>query len=50
MAIEADLEALPWEGEGYRKVWAPLRVCRGIRVSRMRVLRMMRECLLPPPQ
>ena len=23
--IEADLEASPWEGEGYRKVWARLR-------------------------
>ena len=21
VAIEADLEASPWEGEGYRKVW-----------------------------
>ena len=28
VAIEADLEASPWEGEGYRKVWARLRVCR----------------------
>ena len=34
MAIEADL----WEGEGHRKVWARLRVCRG-----KRVLRVMRE-------
>ena len=25
VAIEADLEASPWEGEGYRKVWARLR-------------------------
>ena len=24
VAIEADLEASPWEGEGYRKVWARL--------------------------
>ena len=32
--IEADLEASPWEGEGYRKVWARLRVCRDIRVAR----------------
>ena len=39
VAIEADLEASPWEGEGHRKVWARLRVCRGIRVSRKRVLR-----------
>ena len=36
VAIEADLEASPWEGEGHRKVWARLRVCRGIRVSRKR--------------
>ena len=28
VAIEADLEASPWEGEGYRKVWARLRVKR----------------------
>ena len=55
VAIEADLEASPWEGEGHRKVWARLRVCRGIRVSRKRVLRVMRENKpalapsLPPP-
>ena len=31
VAIEAfDLEASPWEGEGHRKVWARLRVCRGM--------------------
>ena len=28
LVAEADLEASPWEGEGYRKVWARLRVCR----------------------
>ena len=55
VAIEADLEASPWEGEGYRKVWARLRVCRDIRVARKRVLRLMRENNLlsphrcPPP-
>ena len=50
VAIEADLEASPWEGEGYRKVWARLRVCRDIRVARKRVLRLMRENnLLSPP-
>ena len=50
VAIEADLEASPWEGEGYRKVWARLRVCRDIRVARKRVLRLMRENKsLPPP-
>ena len=50
MAIEADLEASPWEGEGYRKVWARLRVCRDIRVARKRVLRLMRENNLLSPQ
>ena len=48
VAIEADLEASPWEGEGYRKVWARLRVCRDIRVARKRVLRLMRENNLRP--
>ena len=48
VAIEADLEASPWEGEGHRKVWARLRV-RGIRVSRKRVLRVMRENNLLSP-
>ena len=49
VAIEADLEASPWEAEGHRKVWARLRVCRGIRVSRKRVLRVMRENNLLSP-
>ena len=49
VAIEADLEASPWEGEGYRKVWARLRVCRDIRVARKRVLRLMRENNLLSP-
>ena len=39
----------PWEGEGYRKVWARLRVCRDIRVARKRVLRLMRENNLLSP-
>ena len=42
-AIRADLAASPFLGEGHRKVWARLRVLRDIRVSRMRVLRLMRE-------
>ena len=50
VAIEADLEASPWEGEGHRKVWARLRVCRGIRVARKRVLRVMRENNLRLPR
>ena len=41
--------ASPWEGEGYRKVWARLRVCRDIRVARKRVLRLMRENNLLSP-
>ena len=49
VAIEADLEASPWEGESYRKVWARLRVCRDIRVARKRVLRLMRENNLLSP-
>ncbi|WP_449370929.1 transposase [Thiomonas sp.] len=42
-AIRADLDASPFIGEGHRKVWARLRVHQGIRVSRARVLRLMRE-------
>ena len=42
MAIEADLEASR-EGEGYRKVWARLRVCRDIRVARKRCSAWARE-------
>ncbi len=30
-AVLADLEASPFEGEGYRKVWARLRVQQGVR-------------------
>ena len=34
VAIEADLEASPWEERlAYRKVWARLRVCRDIRLA-----------------
>jgi putative transposase len=39
--IRALLEASPFHGEGYRKVWARLRFT-GIRTSRRRVLRLMR--------
>jgi hypothetical protein len=42
-AIEHDLARSPWTGEGHRKVWARLRVRDGVRVSRKRVLRLMRE-------
>jgi putative transposase len=40
--IRALLAAGPFHGEGYRKVWARLRF-KGIRTSRRRVLRLMRE-------
>jgi transposase InsO family protein len=48
-AIRADLAASPFTGEGHRKVWARLRIMRGIRVSRARVLRLMRENALLSP-
>ena len=48
-AIRADLEASLFSGEGHRKVWARLRILRGIRVSRARVLRLMRENALLSP-
>ena len=41
-AIKRLLEISPFHGEGYRKVWARLRF-EGIRSSRRRVLRLMRE-------
>src|SRR5690606_5144619 len=40
--IQAVLAASPFVGEGYRKVWAKLRYG-GIRTSKARVLRLMRE-------
>jgi putative transposase len=48
-AIRADLARSPWTGEGHRKVWARLRATDGIRVSRKRVLRLMREHVLLSP-
>jgi transposase InsO family protein len=49
VAIRADLQASPFTGEGHRKVWARLRILHGIRVSRTRVLRLMRENALLSP-
>jgi putative transposase len=49
VAIKDDLARSPWTGEGHRKVWARLRVIDGIRVSRERVLRLMREHALLSP-
>jgi transposase InsO family protein len=48
-AIRADLARSPWTGEGHRKVWARLRAIDGIRTSRKRVLRLMREHALLSP-
>ena len=48
-AIERDLARSPWQGEGHRKVFARLRILDGIRVSRTRVLRVMREHKLLSP-
>jgi putative transposase len=48
-AIRADLARSPWAGEGHRKVWARLRAMDGIRVSRKRVLRPMRQHALLSP-
>ena len=41
--MRAELDASSFTGEGHRKVWARLRILRGICVSRARVLRLMRE-------
>lgn len=48
-AIQADLTASPFVGEGHRKVWARLRFG-GLRTSQRRVLRLMREHGLLAPQ
>jgi putative transposase len=48
-AVRHDLERSPFVGEGHRKVHARLRVMDGIRVSRTRVLRLMREHNLLSP-
>jgi transposase InsO family protein len=48
-AIERDLARSPWKGEGHRKVFGRLRILDGIRTSRTRVLRLMREHRLLSP-
>jgi putative transposase len=47
-AIRRVLAASPFHGEGHRKVWARLRVA-GVRTSKRRVLRLMRENHLLAP-
>ncbi len=46
--IRAVLSASPFHGEGHRKVWARLRLA-GVRTSKHRVLRLMREHALLAP-
>jgi hypothetical protein len=41
-AIRAVLCGSPFHGEGHRKLWARLRIA-GVRTSKRRVLRLMRE-------
>lgn len=48
-AIRDEIAASPFHGEGHRKLWARLRL-RGIRTSKQRVLRLMREHQLLAPQ
>lgn len=48
-AIRREIEEAGFHGEGYRKIWARLRV-RGIRSGKPRVLRLMRENNLLAPQ
>lgn len=47
--IREDLATTEWVGEGHRKVWARLRALKGVRTSRARVLRLMREAELLAP-
>ena len=48
--IRDDLATSPFVGEGHRKVWARLRVQKDVRVSRKRLLRLMREANLLSPR
>ena len=41
--IRSYLETSPFAGEGHRKVYAHLKVVQGVRTSRTRILRLMRE-------
>ena len=47
--IRKDLDQSPFHGEGHRKVWGRLKYGQGLRVSRKRVLRLMREHHLLSP-
>jgi transposase InsO family protein len=47
--IRTYLETSPFAGEGHRKVYAHLKIVRGVRTSRTRILRLMRENSLLSP-
>ena len=47
--IRQEIAVSPFTGEGHRKFWAHLRVA-GVRTSKTRVLRLMREAQLQAPQ
>ncbi len=47
--IRREIAASPFTGEGHRKFWARLRIA-GVRTSKTRVLRLMREAQLRAPQ
>lgn len=47
--IREDLASSPFQGEGYRKVWARLHFVKGLAISRKRVLRLMRGAKLLSP-
>lgn len=49
-SIRKAIQDAPFTGEGHRKVWARLRWQHGVRVSRRRVLRLMRERSLLAPR
>ena len=46
--IKAEIEASPFQGEGYRKIWARLRY-KGVRTAARRVRRIMKENSLLAP-
>jgi transposase InsO family protein len=48
--IRCTIRHAPFTGEGHRKVWARLKWHQGVRTSRPRVLRLMREHALLAPQ
>lgn len=47
--IRTDLSSSPFQGEGYRKVWARMKILNSIQTSPKRILRIMRENHLLSP-